>query len=163
MCGEEGPVPNGEERRGCVKKRENSQASMQTAAQPSVPPSCPQQLTWHGTERALWVHLGLDGDDSLPLRAPALLALRLHLEDVGVVGQQVLHHHRVLAGVGDGDPVHLSWDTQGRGCQHHVVGTKTELQLSPKLCLEQTACENHPGSLPNHLHHTLPPTMGSAG
>lgn len=122
-------------------------------------PSVPSHLTWHGTERALRVHLGLDGDDSLPLGAPALLALRLHLEDVRVVGQQVLHHHRVLAGVGDGDPVHLSWDTQGRGRQHHVAGTKTEAQLSPKLCLKQTACKSHPGALPNHLHHTLPPAV----
>lgn len=122
-------------------------------------PSVPSHLTWHGTERALRVHLGLDGDDSLPLGAPALLALCLHLEDVGVVGQQVLHHHRVLAGVGDGDPVHLSWDTQGRGGQHLTAGTKTELQLSPKLCLKQTACKSHPGALPNHPHHTLPPAM----
>lgn len=113
-------------------------------------PAVPRHLTWHGAERALRVHLGLDGDDSLPLGAPALLALRLHPEDVRVVGQQVLHHHRVLAGVGDGDPVHLSWDTQGRGCHHR----HKESQLSPKLCLKQTACKSHPSSLPNHLHPT---------
>lgn len=83
----------------------------------------PIRLTWNRAERALRVHLGLDGDDSFPLGAPALLALCLHLEDVGVVGQQVLHHHRVLARVGDGEAVHLSWDTRGRGtsapcCRH---------------------------------------------
>lgn len=50
-------------------------------------------LTWYRAERALRVHLGLYGDDSFPLRAPAFLTLRLHLKDIGVVGQQVLYHH----------------------------------------------------------------------
>lgn len=89
----------------------------------ATPPQVPVCLTWNRAERALRVHLGLDSDDSFPLGAPALLTLRLHLEDVGVVGQQVLHHHRVLAGVGDGEAVHLSWDTRGRGtsalCSRH--------------------------------------------
>lgn len=52
-----------------------------------------RQLTWQGTERALWVHLGLNGDDTLPLSSPALLALGSNSEHIGVVGQEIFDHH----------------------------------------------------------------------
>lgn len=52
-----------------------------------------RQLTWQGAERALRVHLGFNGDDTLSLTAPALLALGPHSEHVGVVGQEVFYHH----------------------------------------------------------------------
>lgn len=67
-----------------------------------------RQLTGQGAEWALRVHLRLDGDDALALWAPALLALGPHAEHVGVVGQEVLHHHRGLAGVGDVEAIQLT-------------------------------------------------------
>lgn len=54
------------------------------------------------------VHLGLDGDNTLSLSAPALLALGPYPEHIGVVRQEVLHHHRGLARVRDVEPMHLA-------------------------------------------------------
>lgn len=67
-----------------------------------------KRLTWQGAERALRVHLGLDGDDTLSLSAPALLALGPHPEHIGVVRQEILYHHRGLARVRDVEPMHLA-------------------------------------------------------
>lgn len=64
--------------------------------------------TWHGAEGTLGVDGRLDGDDSLSLRTPALLALSLHLKQVGVVGQQVLNDHRVLRWVRYVNALHLT-------------------------------------------------------
>lgn len=65
--------------------------------------------TWHGAEGALGVDGRLDGDDSLSLWAPALLALSLHLTYVGVVGQQVLDDHGGLRWVRHVDTLHLAY------------------------------------------------------
>lgn len=67
-------------------------------------------LTWQRAQRALGVHLGLNGDDSFPFGAPALGAQGPHAEGIGVVGQKVLHYHRRLARVGDAYLVHLAWE-----------------------------------------------------
>ena len=66
------------------------------------------RLTRHGAEWALGVDGGLDGDDALSLRPPPLLTLGLHLEHVRVVGQQVLHHHRILPRVAHLDALALA-------------------------------------------------------
>lgn len=71
--------------------------------------------TWHGGERAPGVHGRLDGDDALSLRTPALLALSLHLEQVGMVGQQVLDDHGVLCWVRHVNALHLTWRTNTHG------------------------------------------------
>lgn len=65
--------------------------------------------TWHGREWTPGVNGGLDGDDALPLWTPTLLTLSLYLEQVGMVGQEVLDDHRVLRWVGHIDALHLSW------------------------------------------------------
>lgn len=64
--------------------------------------------TWHGAEGTLGVDCRLDGDDSFSLWTPALLALGLHLEQVGVVGQQVLDDDRVLRWVRHIDAIRVT-------------------------------------------------------
>lgn len=101
--------------------------------------------TWHRAEGALGVDSRLDGDDALSFRTPALLALSLHLKQVGVIWQQVLDDHRVLCRVCHVDTLHLTYREQSVdsitigedvNCLHkQEVNTRTSCSRSSTLTL----------------------------
>lgn len=105
--------------------------------------------TWHRVEGAFGVDSRLDGDDALSFWTPALLALSLHLKQVGVIWQQVLDDHRVLSRVCHVDTLHLTYREQSVvnntigedvNCLHkQEVNTRTSCSYSSTL----TSCSLH--------------------
>lgn len=65
-------------------------------------------ITWDRTQRTPWIHLWLNSYHSFSFRTPSFITLGLHFEHIGVVWQQVIHHHRVLGRICNGQSLHFS-------------------------------------------------------